>query len=102
MKIAWTTTETLDQARSLSHLAVDKKLAVCAQISGPITSIYPWKGKIEESAEFRITLKCLEKNFPELKKLILNNHPYDIPQWVAVSVSDVGDRYRSWAEGSFF
>ncbi|MCZ6673805.1 MAG: divalent-cation tolerance protein CutA [Verrucomicrobia bacterium] len=99
MKIAWTTTETLDQAKTLANLAIEKKLAVCAQISSPILSIYQWKGEIEESTEHRITFKLLKSNQEALQKLIIANHPYDTPQWVAANLSDVGDGYRTWAEG---
>lgn len=98
MKIAWTTTETLEQAKSLSKLAIENKLAACAQISGPITSIYRWKETIEESREYRITFKFPKSVLDNLRKMILQNHPYDVPQWVATDLTDVDEAYRSWAE----
>ena len=98
MKIAWTTTENLEQAKSLSKLAVEAKLAACAQISGPILSIYRWKETIEESEEYRITFKLLASNEKALQSLILQNHPYQTPQWVLADLTGVSEAYRSWAE----
>lgn len=98
MKIAWTTTETLEQAKTLARKTVEARLAACAQISGPITSIYRWKDRLEESTEYRITFKCLEAQLNTLRSLVLEEHPYDTPQWVAADLTDVSDDYREWAE----
>lgn len=100
MKITWTTTETLEQAKTLAKLCVEAHLAACVQISSPITSIYTWDGKIEESTEYRLTLKVVDSKLPELKRLVLQNHPYETPQWVAAEISDVSQAYQAWAEGT--
>lgn len=98
MKIAWTTTETLEQAKTLAKQCVEAKLAACVQISAPITSIYRWNDAVEESKEYRITLKCVDSKFEELQQLVLKNHPYDTPQWVATELSEVSVSYLAWAE----
>ncbi len=99
MKIAWTTTESLEQAKTLAKQCVEAKLAACSQISAPITSIYRWNDAVEESNEYRITLKCVDPKFDELQQLVLKEHPYDTPQWVAAKLSEVSSSYRAWAEG---
>lgn len=98
MKIAWTTTETLEQAKKLARKAVEARLAACAQVSGPITSIYNWKDRIEESEEFRITFKAPGSRLDRLRELVLKEHPYDTPQWVAADLTEVSEGYRQWAE----
>lgn len=100
MNIAWTTTETREQAEKLARLAVEEGLAACVQIEGPITSFYRWKGAVEKADEFRLTLKVLRKNAPALKALVHQNHPYEIPQWTEADLADVGEKYRKWAESS--
>ena len=80
MKIAWTTTETLEQARVLARQVIHAKLAACAQISSPITSLYHWKGSIQESTEFRLTFKLPNSKLSALKQLVLEVHPYETPQ----------------------
>ncbi len=100
MNIAWTTTETREQAEKLARLAVEKGLAACVQIEGPITSFYRWEGSVENASEFRLTLKVLRKNAIALKALIHRNHPYETPQWTVADLADVGEKYRKWAESS--
>ena len=100
MNIAWTTTETREQAEKLARLAVEKGLAACVQIEGPITSFYRWEGAVEKAGEFRLTLKVLRKNASALKALVHRNHPYETPQWTVADLADVGEKYRKWAEAS--
>ena len=100
MIIAWTTTETRPQAEKLARLAVDRDLAACVQIEGPITSFYRWEGSVEEASEFRLTFKVVRKNALALKALVHRNHPYETPQWTVADLADVGEKYRQWAESS--
>ncbi len=100
MNIAWTTTETREQAEKLARLAVEEGLAACVQIEGPITSFYRWEGSVEKAGEFRLTLKVLRNNAPALKALVHRNHPYETPQWTVANLADVGENYRKWAESS--
>ncbi len=100
MNIAWTTTETREQAETLARLAVESGLAACVQIEGPITSVYRWEGSVEKSSEFRLTLKVLKKNADALNKLIHQHHPYRVPQWTVANLTDVGVKYHKWAESS--
>ena len=100
MIIAWTTTETRPQAEELAHMAVEEGLAACAQIEGPITSIYRWESSVEEASEYRLTFKVLGRNAVALKALVHRIHPYDTPQWTVADLADVGDIYRKWAESS--
>ena len=72
--------------------------AVCAQISSPITSLYLWEEKLTESQEIRISLKLLDSNLSGLRQLVLDNHPYDIHQWVVADLSDVSEGYLNWAK----
>jgi len=62
---------------------LEKKLAACVQISGPVSSIYHWEGKIEQSEEWILTVKTLHIKWLELSHLIKLNHPYKTPQITA-------------------
>ncbi len=100
MNIAWTTTESREEAEKLARLAVEEGLAACVQIEGPITSFYRWEGSVEKAGEFRLTFKVLRKNALALKALVHQNHPYETPQWTVADLVDLGEPYRKWAESS--
>jgi periplasmic divalent cation tolerance protein len=97
MFVAWTTTEQRADADRLARGAVEARLAVCAQVEGPITSHYHWEGKLTQTGEFRVCFKYLPGNAASLNAWVHNHHPYAVPQWIEVSAENVGEKYLSWA-----
>lgn len=95
--IAWTTTETREDAERLASGAVERKLAACVQIDGPVTSIYTWENKVEKSAEFRLMFKFTSNRAEELERWLHASHPYDTPEWVVVDAAHVAPAYLQWA-----
>ena len=95
--ICWTTVATREDAERLAKLAVERKLAACAQIDAPITSVYQWQGRIEQEQEFRLWLKTPSPLVDQLESLVLENHPYDTPQWVGIKAGKVSEMYLKWA-----
>jgi periplasmic divalent cation tolerance protein len=100
MLIAWTTVTTREQADQLATGAVEQQLAACVQIDGPIASVYRWEGKLERAAEYRLTFKYLPENAPALARWVLSRHPYETPEWLVVSATEVGEKYLSWAKAN--
>lgn len=84
------------KALKISKHLVEKKLAACVQILGPMTSIYRWKNNIEEEQEFLCLIKTKRDLFDKLKKEIKSLHPYEVPEILALECSEVDDRYHSW------
>lgn len=97
MFLAWTTVANQSAATALASRVVELGLAACVQIDGPIVSIYRWEGRIESATEFRLTFKCLAPQLPALENHVLNHHPYDTPEWLAVPIERIGEKYLSWA-----
>lgn len=97
MIIAWTTTDQRADAETLARGAVEQRLAVCAQVDGPMTSHYWWEGKLASTQEFRIWFKCLPDKASALNLWVHARHPHATPQWIEVSAESVGEKYLSWA-----
>lgn len=97
MLLAWTTVENRADADRLAADAIQRNLAVCVQIDGPITSHYRWQGKDERAEEFRLCFKFLDSHAAALEQHILSTHPYETPEWIVVRAERVGEKYLSWA-----
>ena len=87
-----------ESAMDLSKGAVSSGLATCAQIEGPVTSIYVWKGQQRQDPENRIVFKCTEKIVPVLMDWLKEQHPYEVPEILAWPVSRADPDYQKWAE----
>jgi len=75
---------------------VTRRLAACAQVSGPITSHYHWQGQKETSEEWIVTMKTRRDRYDALQLLILDLHPYEVPQIVATAIVDGSEDYLQW------
>jgi periplasmic divalent cation tolerance protein len=95
--VAWTTVGDRSAAENLAKTLVEKGLAACVQIDGPIRSHYVWLGKPETADEFRLNIKFIPANMAAVKKWVLENHPYEIPEWIVIRAEDVSEKYLSWA-----
>ncbi|MGD9128845.1 MAG: divalent-cation tolerance protein CutA [Planctomycetia bacterium] len=91
-----TTTANEADARRIADTLIDARLAACVQIGGPITSVYRWQGKIETSPEWRCVIKTRHALFDQVKTLIQREHPYDVPQIVALPILETSENYGEW------
>ena len=100
MLLAWTTVSKRADADRLAAQAISHRLAACVQVEGPITSHYRWEGQSERAEEFRLCFKFLPRTADALEKLVLAQHPYDLPEWIVVRAEHVAGKYLSWAEAN--
>lgn len=91
-----TTGDTRDVMEGIGKRLVERRLASCAQISGPIKSTYWWKGKIETTTEWVCTVKSTSRLYPEVEAMIRELHPYEIPEIIAVNVENALPAYADW------
>ena len=93
-----TTTETKEQAEKIAQYLVETKLAACVQITGPITSIYRWKGKVENTQEWLCLIKTLDYLYNKVEAAIKSQHPYETPEIIAVPIVKGSKEYLNWLE----
>ena len=84
-------------AEDIADAALEGRIAACANLEGPVTSSYRWKGVIEQSFEFILWLKAPEANWGKIEALVNRLHPYDVPAIVATPLTHVSDAYAAWA-----
>ena len=80
---------------TIANELVKKKLVACVNIT-EISSIYSWKGKIENSSEYLAIFKTIQKNKKKLKQKIKETHPYDVPEIAEVDVKSINNSYLKW------
>ncbi|MFF5896079.1 divalent-cation tolerance protein CutA [Streptomyces argenteolus] len=91
-----TTTDSEEKARALARGAVDARLAACAQISGPVTSVYRWEGAVETGEEWQVLFKTTPHRYDELEAHLVAAHDYETPEIIATPVVRGSARYLAW------
>jgi periplasmic divalent cation tolerance protein len=94
--IALTTLDDPQAAESLATALVERNLAACCQIVGPIKSMYRWKGKLEQSAEYQVWIKTRRDCWSELELAVHELHPYEVPQLLLFEITAASELYSKW------
>jgi periplasmic divalent cation tolerance protein len=97
-RIVLVTAPDLKTARRLARAALRQRLAACANLIPGLESHYWWGGKIESSREVLLLFKTPASLVPKLERLILEEHPYDTPEFVAFPLTAGTERYLAWLE----
>ncbi|MBV8190561.1 MAG: divalent-cation tolerance protein CutA [Alphaproteobacteria bacterium] len=85
------------EAETLARTLVERRLAACAQIS-EITSLYRWKGAVQQEPELRLLLKTTDALYPAVEQAIRELHSYELPAIHAFALEHVFPAYAAWIE----
>ena len=91
-----TTTDSRAEAIELSRLAVEARLAACAQVTGPITSTYWWDDGVQREEEWLVLLKLPAEKYEDLHTFLAERHSYDEPEIIAVPIVVGSADYLDW------
>ena len=91
-----TTTPSNQDAERIAQRLVERRLAACVQVVGPIASTYWWQGKVERSEEWLCIAKSRADLFAELEQAVREMHPYEVPEVIAVPIVEGSKPYLDW------
>jgi periplasmic divalent cation tolerance protein len=93
-----TTAASRDDASRLARLGVEQRLAACAQVSGPITSVYWWDRRVQTGEEWLCVFKTSAAALGPLTAALRQAHEYETPEIVAVAIDDGDGDYLAWLD----
>jgi periplasmic divalent cation tolerance protein len=94
--VCLTTVADVASAGRLARALLEARLIACANLVPGVTSIYRWKGSVQEDAEVLIMLKTTRARIAALEAAVLGLHPYECPELVVLAPAHVEARYRAW------
>lgn len=84
------------EAQRIAKTLVQRRLAACVNIVGPVKSVYRWKGRVESAREILMVIKTTRARFAELEKEIEKLHSYDMPEIIALPIRAGSKPYLKW------
>ncbi len=95
-----TTLPDRDTANRIGRRLVEERLAACAQVVGPVASVYWWQGEVETAGEWYCHLKTTASRVDALMDRLRQLHPYETPEIVALPVTEGDPAYLRWIAAS--
>jgi periplasmic divalent cation tolerance protein len=89
-----------DDAEHFARALVERRVAACVNVVPGVTSVYRWQGRVERDEERLLVIKTRAERFEELKAAILDLHPYDVPEIIALDVTAGSEPYLAWLAAS--
>jgi periplasmic divalent cation tolerance protein len=90
------TADSREEASKIAAALVEKRLAACVQIVGPIRSTFWWEGRVQDAEEFLLLCKVAGERLDEATALIEELHSYDVPEVLAFEAAGGSRSYLEW------
>jgi periplasmic divalent cation tolerance protein len=87
-----------ETAEKLAVLLIERRLGACVNILAPCNSVYRWQGQIQREQEHPLLIKTAADRYAEVEAFLRANHPYDLPEIIAVPVAQALPAYLHWVE----
>jgi periplasmic divalent cation tolerance protein len=82
-------------AAALARTLVEERLAACVNVLPAMTSIYRWKGSVEQEREQQLLIKTAAEQVEALAARLSELHPYELPEFIVLD-ADASEAYGNW------
>lgn len=94
--VVLTTLPAAHDAAALARTLVDERLAACVNVLPEMQSTYRWEGRVHQEAERQLVIKTTRDRIGRLQHRLGSLHPYDVPEFLVLSVADASKTYGGW------
>jgi periplasmic divalent cation tolerance protein len=98
--IAFVTCGSREEATKIAEALVENHLVACVNVIPAVESCYRWQGKTEWSSEFLLVLKTTGDAIGQAHEKVVEEHSYELPEFVAFTIDEGSAPYLQWIENS--
>jgi periplasmic divalent cation tolerance protein len=100
VRVIFVTGPEADTLQSIGRVLVEEGLAACVNVFPGITSVYRWEGETREDQEALALIKTTEDRVEATRLRVMELHPYDVPEFIAMEVAEGSPAYLRWVRES--
>ncbi len=96
--IVLVTVASKQEAEKIADHLLNDKLIACANIIGPITSIFQWSGNLDRAQEHLVLMKSRRDLFERLTEAVTLMHSYKVPEILVIPIVEGSRTYLDWLQ----
>lgn len=96
IQIVFITAPDAAQGQAIAEALVRERLAACVNLISGVESVYRWEGQVQKDAEVLLVVKTRQDRCKALEERVLELHPYDVPEVLAIPVTSGSAPYLNW------
>lgn len=89
-----------DKAAEIARVLVEEELCACVNIVPAVRSIYRWQGAVQDDSESLAVIKTTRERLDALSRRLVQLHPYELPEVIALPIAGGHPPYLAWVAGS--
>ncbi|HSD66411.1 MAG TPA: divalent-cation tolerance protein CutA [Vicinamibacteria bacterium] len=98
--VAFSTAGTAEDAERIARALVERRLAACVNVVPGVVSIYRWRGEVCRDEERLLVVKTRRERLDALREALVDLHPYELPELVALEITGGHEPYLAWLDDS--
>jgi periplasmic divalent cation tolerance protein len=98
--VVFSTFPSPEKAAEVARTLVTEQLAACVNVIGPVWPIYCWNGEISDDTETLAVIKTTRERFDAMKARLVELHPYEVAEVIAMPVDAGHAPYLAWVTDS--
>jgi periplasmic divalent cation tolerance protein len=83
-------------AKKIANALIESRAAACVNVLAECHSVYRWQGRVETAAEIPLLIKTTAANYPLVEQIVRTQHPYDVPELIAIPITHGLPAYLDW------
>ena len=83
-------------AKKIANALIESRAAACVNVLAECHSVYRWQGQVETAAEIPLMIKTTVANYPLVEQIVRAQHPYDVPELIAIPITHGLPAYLDW------
>jgi periplasmic divalent cation tolerance protein len=96
--VVYITVDSKEAAENIATILLKQRKAACVSIVPKVDSHYWWQGKIETADETLLIVKTGAELLYDVIVLVKANHPYTVPEIIALPIVGGNDDYLEWVD----
>ncbi|HEY6552521.1 MAG TPA: divalent-cation tolerance protein CutA [Vicinamibacteria bacterium] len=84
----------------LARALVERRVAACVNVVAGVTSFYRWEGGVQRDEERLLVIKTRTDRFSDLRNALVDLHPYEVPEVIALPITGAHSPYLAWLDAS--